>query len=64
VKAALTKQATLDQWNKSAWAQKLARRATRANLSDFDRFKVMVARKQVSCGFLSLLVLFFLSVIL
>mmetsp|Transcript_27335 Transcript_27335/g.87853 ORF Transcript_27335/g.87853 Transcript_27335/m.87853 type:complete len:137 (+) Transcript_27335:49-459(+) len=30
----------------SAWGQKLARRAKRASTTDFDRFKVMIARKQ------------------
>merc|ERR1712072_324409 len=33
------------KWSKSAWAKKLE---NRANLSDFDRFKVMVARKKRS----------------
>ena len=30
----------------TAWGKKLAAKAKRANLSDFDRFKVMVAKKQ------------------
>lgn len=34
------------KWAKSAWAKKRAARAQRASLSDFDRFKVMVARKK------------------
>ena len=33
-------------WDKSSWAKKLAAKKTRAGLNDFDRFKVMVARKQ------------------
>merc|ERR1712216_477000 len=32
----------------AAWAKKLENREKRANLSDFDRFKVMVARKKRS----------------
>ena len=32
----------------SQWAKKLAAKKTRAGLSDFDRFKVMVAKKQKS----------------
>ena len=36
-----------EKWNSSAYAKTLVRRATRANLTDFDRFKVMVARKAV-----------------
>mmetsp|Transcript_2948 Transcript_2948/g.4140 ORF Transcript_2948/g.4140 Transcript_2948/m.4140 type:complete len:136 (-) Transcript_2948:114-521(-) len=34
------------QWESSAWAKKIAAKAARANLNDFERFKVMVARKQ------------------
>lgn len=34
------------KWSASAWAQKLAARETRANLSDFERFKLMRAKKQ------------------
>ena len=37
---------TLAKWEASSWAKKLASRKKRANLSDFDRFKVMVAKKQ------------------
>jgi large subunit ribosomal protein L14e len=35
-------------WNATAWAKKLESKKVRANLSDFDRFKVMVAKKQRS----------------
>lgn len=35
-------------WAKTSWAKKLDAKAKRANTSDFDRFKVMVARKQRS----------------
>jgi large subunit ribosomal protein L14e len=34
------------KWAATSWAKKLNARKTRANLSDFDRFKVMVAKKQ------------------
>merc|ERR1711934_467858 len=37
-----------EKWDKSAYAQKLKKRSTRASLSDFDRFKVMLARKRKS----------------
>uniref|UniRef100_A0A7R9ZBB6 Large ribosomal subunit protein eL14 domain-containing protein n=1 Tax=Pseudictyota dubia TaxID=2749911 RepID=A0A7R9ZBB6_9STRA len=37
---------TLNKWESSSWAKKLAAKKKRATLSDFDRFKVMVARKQ------------------
>ena len=36
------------KWEKTSWAKKLAAKKKRANLSDFDRFKVMVAKKQKS----------------
>eukprot|EP00980_Cylindrotheca_fusiformis_P010580 scaffold2353_cov134-Cylindrotheca_fusiformis.AAC.3 len=39
---------TLNKWESSSWAKKLAAKKKRASLSDFDRFKVMVARKQKS----------------
>lgn len=35
------------KWAKTSWAQKLERQQKRAATTDFDRFKVMVARKQV-----------------
>eukprot|EP00640_Fibrocapsa_japonica_P005447 CAMPEP_0113934466 /NCGR_PEP_ID=MMETSP1339-20121228/1783_1 /TAXON_ID=94617 /ORGANISM="Fibrocapsa japonica" /LENGTH=100 /DNA_ID=CAMNT_0000936285 /DNA_START=207 /DNA_END=510 /DNA_ORIENTATION=- /assembly_acc=CAM_ASM_000762 len=34
------------KWEGSAWASKLAKQQVRAKLNDFDRFKLMVARKQ------------------
>jgi large subunit ribosomal protein L14e len=37
---------TLAKWESSSWAKKLASQKKRASLSDFDRFKVMVAKKQ------------------
>ena len=39
---------TLNKWESSSWAKKLSSKKKRANLSDFARFKVMVARKQKS----------------
>mmetsp|Transcript_19646 Transcript_19646/g.14102 ORF Transcript_19646/g.14102 Transcript_19646/m.14102 type:complete len:135 (+) Transcript_19646:20-424(+) len=44
--AAWESQGILEAWNATPWAKKLAVKAKRANLSDFDRFKVMVAKKQ------------------
>lgn len=41
------KDAAVDnQWRASSWAKKIAAREARRQLSDFDRFKVMVLRKQ------------------
>ncbi|THD21520.1 Large subunit ribosomal protein L14e cytoplasmic [Fasciola hepatica] len=34
------------KWLKTAWAKKLERKSLRAKMTDFDRFKVMVARQQ------------------
>lgn len=34
------------KWAATSWAKKLAVRQRRANLSDFERFQVMVLRKQ------------------
>lgn len=38
----------MEQWTKCAWAKKLDSKVKRANLNDFDRFKVMIAKKQKS----------------
>jgi large subunit ribosomal protein L14e len=35
------------KWNKTAWAKKMAKKAARQSLTDFDRFKLMLARKKV-----------------
>jgi large subunit ribosomal protein L14e len=38
----------LATWEASAWAKKLATKKVRSNLSDFDRFKVMVLKKRMN----------------
>ncbi|ORY21583.1 putative 60S ribosomal protein L14 [Rhizoclosmatium globosum] len=43
---ALEKADIVSLWAKTSWAKKLAVRKVRENLSDFDRFKVMIAKKQ------------------
>ena len=48
LKAAWTAGETQSKWDESSWAKKLAAKSKRASLSDFDRFKVMVAKKQKS----------------
>ena len=35
------------KWEKTAWAQKLAKREKRKTLNDFDRFKLKLARQKV-----------------
>ncbi|MCJ1476163.1 hypothetical protein MMC13_004828 [Lambiella insularis] len=44
-----------EKWAESAWAKKREQREKRRGLSDFDRFKVMRLRKQVSISFEDLL---------
>ncbi|CAR26079.1 hypothetical protein ZYGR_0E00580 [Zygosaccharomyces rouxii] len=34
------------KWSTTSWAKKIAQRETRSNLSDFERFQVMVLKKQ------------------
>jgi len=46
--AAWEKEEILSKWEASSWAKKIANKRKRASLSDFDRFKVMVAKKQKS----------------
>jgi len=48
VKAAWKEGDIEGKWAGSSWAQKLDSKKKRAALSDFDRFKVMVAKKQKS----------------
>ncbi|KAJ2847876.1 hypothetical protein IWW36_000456 [Coemansia brasiliensis] len=42
----LEKQQVVEAWQKTAWAKKLEARKRRANMTDFDRFKLMRLRKQ------------------
>ena len=37
-----------ERWEQTTWAKKLAAKSKRASLTDFDRFKLMVARKEKS----------------
>eukprot|EP00429_Kryptoperidinium_foliaceum_P084691 CAMPEP_0176215668 /NCGR_PEP_ID=MMETSP0121_2-20121125/16798_1 /TAXON_ID=160619 /ORGANISM="Kryptoperidinium foliaceum, Strain CCMP 1326" /LENGTH=133 /DNA_ID=CAMNT_0017554779 /DNA_START=91 /DNA_END=492 /DNA_ORIENTATION=- len=46
LKAALEKDETMKKWSETAWAKKLAAKVRRASMTDFERFKVMVARKK------------------
>lgn len=45
---AWTEADTLAKWEACSWAKKLDNKKKRSELSDFDRFKVMVAKKQKS----------------
>ena len=46
--AIVKKQDLQGKWNATSWAKKIATRATREGLNDFDRFKLMIAKKQVN----------------
>merc|ERR1719284_1742655 len=46
LKAALEKDEVVKKWSETAWAKKLAAKATRASMNDFDRFKLMVAKRR------------------
>mmetsp|Transcript_116218 Transcript_116218/g.335691 ORF Transcript_116218/g.335691 Transcript_116218/m.335691 type:complete len:134 (+) Transcript_116218:85-486(+) len=46
LKAALEKGEVMKKWSETAWAKKIAAKAARANMNDFERFKVMVARRR------------------
>lgn len=48
LKKALTKDGVMAKWAAGAWAKKLKAKVTRASMSDFDRFKLMVAKKKRS----------------
>ncbi|KAF1798787.1 ribosomal protein L14-domain-containing protein [Mucor lusitanicus] len=46
LKKALEKNETVEKWAKTAWAKKLEQRKVRANLTDFDRFKLAKLKNQ------------------
>ncbi|KAF7729448.1 hypothetical protein EC973_004428 [Apophysomyces ossiformis] len=46
LKKFLEKNDTINAWEKTNWAQKIARREVRANLTDFDRFKLLKLKNQ------------------
>jgi len=48
LKKAFEKQNVLNEWKKSALAKKLESRKKRKSMTDFDRFKLMLARKAKS----------------
>ena len=48
VREVLAKSGVVEAFKKTAWAKKLAAREAKKNLTDFDRFRVMVAKKRVN----------------
>ncbi|GCC30808.1 hypothetical protein chiPu_0009262 [Chiloscyllium punctatum] len=45
VKAAWEKENVTEKWKETHWAKKIEARAKRAKMTDFDRYKVMKAKK-------------------
>merc|ERR1719263_73806 len=50
LKKELAKAEILKKWSETAWAKKLASKARRETMTDFERFKLMVARKRRSAA--------------
>merc|ERR1740138_1313820 len=48
LKKALKEGETMKKWSETAWAKKLTAKKTRAEMNDFQRFKLMVAKKNRS----------------
>merc|ERR1719263_2470541 len=42
LKLALEKDSVMKKWAETSWAKKLKAKETRASMTDFDRFKLMV----------------------
>ena len=47
VKKAFEKGEILEKWEKTAWAKRLATKKKRTTLTDFDRFKLKLAKQKV-----------------
>merc|ERR1719240_548692 len=50
LKLALEKDGILAKWAETSWAKKLKAKGARAEMNDFQRFKLMVARKKRSAA--------------
>jgi large subunit ribosomal protein L14e len=48
VREALAKSGVTEAFKKTSWAKKVAAREAKKNLTDFERFRVMVAKKRVN----------------
>jgi large subunit ribosomal protein L14e len=46
LKRALAKQDVITQFRQSSWGQRLSERGAKRNQTDFDRFKLMIAKKR------------------
>merc|ERR1719168_402282 len=50
LRLALEKDGIMSKWAETSWAKKLKAKEARAAMSDFDRFKLMVAKKKRSAA--------------
>merc|ERR1711924_478978 len=48
LRKALDEGEVMKKWSETAWAKKLSAKKARSEMNDFDRFKLMVARKKRS----------------
>ena len=48
IEKAWKEQDTREKWESCSWAKKIDSKKKRSNLTDFDRFKLMIAKKQRS----------------
>merc|ERR1719378_1788971 len=48
LKLALEKDGSMGKWEETSWAKKLMAKKARSEMNDFDRFKLMVAKKKRS----------------
>merc|ERR1712151_116744 len=46
LKLALEKDDIMNKWSATSWGKKLKSKEARASMTDFDRFKLMVAKKK------------------
>ena len=47
IKKAFDAGEVIEKWEKTSWAKKLAARKKRATMTDFDRFKLKLAKQRV-----------------
>merc|ERR1719284_1396291 len=48
LRAALEKDEVMKKWSETAWAKKIKAKEARASMTDFERFKLMVAKRKRS----------------
>merc|ERR1719343_1474138 len=46
LRTALERDEVMKKWSETSWAKKIKAKEVRANLTDFERFKLMVARRK------------------